>query len=56
MRKIVDVPEGVDLELAATGFYVLDGLGGVHAGGGAPLLNPATPYFGFDITRDLELQ
>ena len=28
--------------------YVLDGLGGVHAYGGAPVLAPATPYFGFD--------
>ena len=36
--------------------YVLDGLGGVHAGGGAPVLSPSTPYFGFDIARDLELQ
>lgn len=43
-----------DLELAAN-FYVLDGFGGVHAGGGAPVLNPTTPYFGFDIARDLEL-
>ncbi len=36
-------------------YYVLDGYGGVHAGGDAPVLTPAAPYFGFDIARDLEL-
>jgi len=34
-------------------FYVLDGFGGVHAGGGAPAISPATPYFGFDVAVDL---
>ena len=34
-------------------YYVLDAFGGVHAGGGAPLIVPATPYFGFDVTADL---
>jgi hypothetical protein len=34
--------------------YVLDGFGGVHAGGGAPVISPATPYFGFDVAADLE--
>lgn len=34
-------------------YYVLDGFGGVHAGGGAPALSPATPYFGFDIAKDI---
>lgn len=34
-------------------FYVLDGFGGVHAGGGAPVISPSTPYFGFDIARDI---
>jgi len=34
-------------------YYVLDGFGGVHAGGGAGIVSPATPYFGFDIARDL---
>lgn len=34
-------------------YYVLDGFGGVHAGGGAPAISPATPYFGFDIAQDL---
>ena len=43
------------VELAATGVYVLDGFGGVHAGGGAPILLPGTPYFGFDVVQDLEL-
>ena len=33
-------------------FYVLDGFGGVHAGGGAPSITPGTPYFGFDVARD----
>ena len=33
-------------------FYVLDGYGGVHGGGGAPVITPATPYFGWDIARD----
>ena len=33
-------------------FYVLDGFGGVHAGGGAPAMSPATPYFGFDVAVD----
>jgi hypothetical protein len=34
-------------------FYVLDGYGGVHAGGGAPAISPATPYFGWNIARDI---
>lgn len=34
-------------------YYVLDGFGGVHAGGGAPAVTGATPYFGFDIARSL---
>ena len=38
-----------------SGYYVLDAFGGVHAGGGAAALLPATPYFGFPIARDLEL-
>jgi len=37
------------------GFYVLDRFGGLHAGGGAPVLLPGTPYFGFDVAHDLEL-
>ena len=35
-------------------YYVLDGFGGVHAGGGAPVVAPAPPYFGFDIARAIE--
>jgi hypothetical protein len=35
--------------------YVLDGFGGVHAGSGAPVMSPGTPYFGFDVAVDLEL-
>jgi hypothetical protein len=35
------------------GYYVLDGFGGVHAGGGAPAIMPLTPYFGFDIAKDV---
>ncbi len=35
-------------------YYVLDGFGGVHAGGGAPTVSPAPPYFGFDIARAIE--
>ena len=38
----------------APGYYVLDGFGGVHAGGGAPILTP-TPYWGWDVAGDLEL-
>ena len=34
-------------------YYVLDGFGGVHAGGGAPAIAPASPYFGFDVARDI---
>ncbi len=46
----------VDLELAPTGYYVLDGFGGVGSGGGAASISgPATPYFGFDAAMDLEL-
>lgn len=37
-------------------FYVLDGLGGVHAGGSATPLPPATPYFGFDAAVDIEFR
>jgi hypothetical protein len=33
-------------------YYVLDGFGGVHAGGGAPAV-PGTPYFGFDIAKGI---
>jgi hypothetical protein len=35
-------------------FYVLDGYGGVHAGGGAVAITPATPYFGWDIAKAIE--
>lgn len=34
-------------------YYVLDGFGGVHAGGGAGALSGAPPYFGFDIARGI---
>lgn len=34
-------------------YYVLDGFGGVHAGGGAQAIVPATAYFGFDVARDI---
>ncbi len=34
--------------------YLLDGFGGFHYGGGAAPLSPLTPYFGFDIARDVE--
>lgn len=34
--------------------YVLDAFGGVHAGGGAPVISPSTPYFGFDAAVDIE--
>lgn len=34
-------------------YYVLDGFGGVHSGGGAPTISPATPYFGFDVAKDI---
>jgi hypothetical protein len=41
--------------IPARGYYVLDGYGGVHRGGSAPALSPQTPYFGWDIARDIEL-
>ena len=45
-----------DLELRDSGgFDVLDRFGGVHPGGGASVMLPATSYFGFDVARDLEL-
>jgi hypothetical protein len=36
------------------GYYVLDGFGGVHRGGGAPAITPGTPYFGWDIAKAIE--
>lgn len=39
--------------MAQQGYYVLDGFGGVHAGGGAPVISAPTPYFGFDIAKDI---
>jgi hypothetical protein len=35
--------------------YVLDGFGGVHSMGGAALLTPPTPYFGFDVAKAMRL-
>ncbi len=34
-------------------YYVLDGFGGVHAGGGAPTPPAGIPYFGFDIAKGI---
>ena len=34
-------------------YYVLDGFGGIHAGGGAGVISPGTPYFGFDVAADI---
>lgn len=34
-------------------YYVLDGFGGVHAGGGAAAVGPGIPYFGFDIAKGI---
>ena len=45
------IPLGGDAQQAP--FYVLDGFGGVHAGGGAPVIAPGTPYFGFDVAKDI---
>lgn len=42
-----------DLSANHAQYYVLDGFGGVHAGGGAPVISPSTTYFGFDIAKDL---
>jgi hypothetical protein len=44
-----------DLELGPIGYYVLDGFGGIHAGGGAQKIIPPTPYFGWNIARGLAL-
>ncbi len=38
----------------AAPYYVLDGYGGVHAGGGAPTISPSTPYFGWDIAKAVQ--
>ncbi len=35
--------------------YVLDAFGGVHAFGGAPVISPSSPYFGFDVAAAIEL-
>ena len=35
-------------------YYMLDGYGGVHAGGGAPAISPTTYYFGWDIAKSIE--
>lgn len=45
------VPGGARAQSAQ--YYVLDGFGGVHAGGGAPALSPSSPYFGFDVAVDM---
>ena len=45
----------MDIRVGFLGYYVLDGYGGVHAGGGASNFVSAPPYFGWDIARDLEL-
>lgn len=34
-------------------YNVLDGFGGVHAAGGAAVISPPTPYFGFDVAADV---
>jgi len=34
-------------------YYVLDGFGGIHAGGGAGAIFPSTPYFGFDAAVEI---
>ena len=44
-----------EFSIPAPGVYVLDGFGGVSSGGGAPVMSPAAPYFGFDVARDMEL-
>lgn len=46
--------DDVSIEVCVAG-YVLDGFGGVHTVGSAAVMSPATPYFGFDVARDLEL-
>lgn len=35
-------------------YYVLDGYGGIHAGGGAAAISPATAYFGWDIAKAID--
>jgi len=35
-------------------YYVLDGYGGIHSGGGAATISPNTPYFGWDIARAIQ--
>lgn len=46
-------PFAAEAQMQKGEFYVLDGFGGVHAGGNAPVISPATPYFGFDVAEDL---
>lgn len=35
-------------------YYVLDGWGGVHAGGGAAAISPTSSYFGWDIAKAID--
>lgn len=51
IAALVIVAINVDAQSAQ--YYVLDGFGGVHAGGGAAAIAPATPYFGFDVAQDI---
>lgn len=44
-----------DSGILSVGVWALDGFGGVHASQGAPVPGAPTPYFGFDIARDLEV-
>lgn len=46
---LVQDPDGT-----VTGYYVLDGFGIVNAAGDAPLY-PDSPFFGFDIAKDIEV-
>ena len=50
---LIDSPDPNTIQEHAH-FYVLNAFGAVHAGGGAPAINPATPNFGFDIAADIE--
>lgn len=51
----VDIARDMEFLGNLSGYYVLDGFGGIHAGGAAPAFSPSAPYFGFDIAKDLEL-
>lgn len=51
-----DIARDIESASDQSSFYILDGFGGVHEQGGAPLLTTqGRPYFDWDIARDIEI-